>query len=234
LTELLNENTPAILETKLVIRTLRSRGRELISLFNSYAERTLALLILISASPLIAAMLIIAAIETRSLPWYIQERGLTLDKYRFRIYKIRTMKETTEAADNNGIFIKSGLARQVTVAGRFLRRTGLDELPQLVNILKGEMSFIGPRPLSVEDLKLMLMEHPAEYRMRGLLTSKPGISGYWQIFGDRKMGVKNLIELEMKYENEKSPIVDLFLAAVTVPVVVFARHSDAISKEEGE
>ncbi|QOJ27395.1 MAG: hypothetical protein HRU80_00365 [Ignavibacteriales bacterium] len=48
------------------------------------------------------------------------------------------------------------------------------------------------------------------------------------------MGVKNLIELEMKYENEKSPIVDLFLAAVTVPVVVFARHSDAISKEEGE
>lgn len=230
MTELLSENTPAILETKLVIRTLRSRGRDMISLFISYAERTLALLILIAASPLIAVMLIIAAIETRSLPWYIQERGLSMEKYRFRIYKIRTMKKTAETADNNGIVIKSGLEGQVTSAGRFLRRTGLDELPQLVNILKGEMSFIGPRPLSVKDLKLMLTEYPAEYRMRGLLTSKPGISGYWQLFGDRRMGVKNLIELEMKYENEKSLLMDLFLAAVTVPVVLFARHSDAILK----
>ncbi len=195
------------------------------------ADILLSLLLLLLFSPLMLLLLVVIRIETGENPLFIQERGLTLEKFRFRIYKLRTLRTVRSGGDNAAadIFLKSGLSDRITFTGRLLRKTGLDELPQLINVLKGEMSFIGPRPFSLEDLELMKEQSPAYYATRNSITSKPGISGYWQIFGDRSKGMVNLMEMEMKYEQEKSAGLDLFLSALTVPVVLFAKHMDAIT-----
>ena len=108
-----------------------------------------------------------------------------------------------------------------------LRKTGLDELPQLINVLKGDMSFVGPRPFSLSDLEIIKNEYPEIYNERVSFNTKPGITGLWQIEGNREEGIRNLIFLEKEYESKKSFLYDLSLVVKTIPVVFLANHSDA-------
>jgi len=189
----------------------------------------IATLLMVLLFPFLILISIVIYIETGSTPIFAQQRGMTLEGKEFRLYKFRTLrKRKAKGIESNHIFLKEGLSGLVTFTGYYLRKTGLDELPQLMNVWMGEMSLIGPRPLSLSDLIIMKEIEPVLYNRRGIFKSKPGISGYWQIYGDRQKGVMNLIELEGFYDRNKSLTLDLFLIFMTLPIVLFAKHSDAI------
>ena len=90
------------------------------------------------------------------------------------------------------------------------------------------MVLIGPRPLSIPDLHLIKLREPELYERRRRLRSKPGISGPWQIFGNKLKGVENLVLLDEYYDVHKSFYVDMLLVIFTVYVLVFGKHSDSI------
>lgn len=114
----------------------------------------------------------------------------------FYIYKIRTMNKNEE----------------VTKIGRFLRQTGLDELPQIWNILKGDLVLVGPRPLTPQD----------HNKYRGFpLSIKPGITGWWQINGRFQ---KEIAFLDMQYLEIKCLLLDIYIILKTIPLVLLRRH----------
>jgi lipopolysaccharide/colanic/teichoic acid biosynthesis glycosyltransferase len=165
-------------------------------------------------------------IDTSENPVYIQDRGITLND-KFMIYKFRTLRSNKNIVSNS-VFYKREFNGLLTRTGKFLRTSGLDELPQLVNVLKGEMSLIGPRPLSHKDLLLLKKTEPEYYMRREKLNCKPGISGMWQIYGNRDKGAKNLIELDELYEKRKNLLLDLTLLLKTIPLIFTSNHSDSI------
>ncbi len=199
----------------------------------SYIKRLFDLLIAIPlflfTFPLVGIILIVVYIQTGLSPIYIQKRGLSLSKYQFKIFKIRTMYKTEIKHVDSNVFIQHEYNDLIIPIGRFLRKTGLDELPQLVNVIFGDMSLIGPRPLSNTDLEIIKRSNSELYYKRENLNEKPGISGYWQIYGNRKEGIKNMVELEEFYKQNKSVALDVSLFIMTVPLICFARHSDSIT-----
>jgi len=200
------------------------------TLLKSIFDFSISLILLILAFPLILILSLIILLQIREFPFFIQERGITLNSYRFKMYKLKTMKSQKVNVDSSreNIFFKNELTQLVTPFGRILRRTGLDELPQLLNILKGEMSFVGPRPLSLTDLDIMKYSYPKEYTFRGQNKFKPGITGYWQVFQNRNEGVKDLIEKENFYNQNYSFALDIKILLKTIPIVFNGTHCDAI------
>ena len=191
----------------------------------------LSILMLIFASPVLLVFSLILFFEIRSFPIYVQERGLTLKNRRFKIYKLRTIRPRNKNIEHKteaDIFLKPGLKTEVTPFSKWLRKTGLDELPQLINVIFGQMSLVGPRPLMIEDIETMKRISPELYTRRGLLTNLPGISGFWQLFGNRAEGVIGMIALESLYEKVSSPFLDLKLLVYTTTVVIQAKNSDSI------
>lgn len=183
--------------------------------------------------PLGGILAFIIWFETGLNPIFIQRRGITFEKGVFRIYKLRTMYAIPAESKGSDRCIteKSWLEKYITPVGKWLRKTGIDELPQLLNVIKGDMSFVGPRPLQESDLQLLKVNYPELYAKRSSLKSKPGITGYWQIFGDRAAGAQNIVELDFYYEQNHSFWMDIFIGLETLPVILFARHFDAVSFE---
>jgi lipopolysaccharide/colanic/teichoic acid biosynthesis glycosyltransferase len=190
----------------------------------------LSLVLLPVLFPLIILFGVILIIVNRQSPFFIQERGITLDKYLFKIIKLRTIKDSHKNSKNahNDVFLKEFNFKGISKFGSWLRKTGLDEIPQIFNVLKGEMSFVGPRPFMISDLKLLKKNDFQFYKLRESFNSKPGITGLWQIFCNRSDGAKNLIALENIYEEMKSLKYDLKILAYTLPVVLTANNTDAI------
>ncbi len=187
-----------------------------------------AIVLVIIASPVILLVAGILYLQHKENPFYFQKRGLVLEKDVFVILKFKTMFDGSYIPQDSGeVFSKQSASVRIDRFCMWLRKSGLDELPQLLNIIKGDMSFVGPRPLSVEDLLVIKETAPEFYNKRAGLRSRPGITGYWQIFGDRQKGIKNLLELELIYEGKKSPVYDLYLLWKTIPIVFTANHSDA-------
>jgi exopolysaccharide production protein ExoY len=190
---------------------------------------TLSAFLIVLLFPFILLTCLIIYLETRCSPIFEQQRGLTLEGPEFKIYKFRTLKHSkVTLKESSHIFHKEDLSGLVTLTGFVLRRTGLDELPQLWNVLMGDMSLVGPRPLSLWDLQMMKKDDPHLYDRRKFITSKPGITGYWQIFGIRQNGVPDLVKADEHYEKNKSFGFDLYLLMMTVPMMFFTKHSDAI------
>ncbi len=160
----------------------------------------------------------------------MQERGITLDKYRFKIIKLRTIKgnHKQKLPAFNNVFFKPQYKNDVTKFSGWLRRTGLDELPQIFNILKGDMSFVGPRPFMIYDLKLLYKKDWKFYNLREKFNAKPGVTGLWQIFCKREEGARNLIALEKVYDEMQSVKYDIKILLYTLPVVLTANNADSI------
>jgi len=174
-----------------------------------------AMLLLIILVPLLVLIGLLVFIQTLEYPIFIQERGLTLSKHRFRIYKFRTLPGKRSARAAGKILRNQEAIRSVLPLGRFLRKTGLDELPQLLNIVKGEMNFVGPRPLDLTDL-LNIQNHFNEYYLeREKIEMLPGITGYWQVYKDRERSVENLIALDTYYKVNKSIVLNLKILAAS-------------------
>jgi lipopolysaccharide/colanic/teichoic acid biosynthesis glycosyltransferase len=115
-------------------------------------------------------------------------------------------------ARNNALFKLTGDPR-VTPLGAWLRRTSLDELPQLINVLRGDMSLVGPRPMLPWEAQLLA----APYRRR--FTVKPGITGLWQVKGRSRLSMRTALELDVEYTRRRSVLLDLSILARTVPAL---------------
>ncbi len=180
-------------------------------------------------APFVTLFAIVIYVQSGEFPFYLQKRSLTLEKRHFNVIKLKTLYSKNKAKVVNTVFIKSELHKYLIPFGKFLRRTGLDELPQLINVIKGEMSLIGPRPLMESDLVAIKNNAPELYSLRNNLNCKPGITGYWQVFGNRLNGVADLIGCDLLYAQNKSFLFDLKVLLKTIPLVLFAAHADAIS-----
>lgn len=197
-------------------------------------DKPLALLFFILSLPFILVFSVIAWYELKTFPFIIQERGLSFDNNRLKIYKFRTMKKHLDqlVVKKSNIFEKHHLEEFVPPFCSWLRKTGLDELPQLLNVIKGEMSLIGPRPLTLDDLEFIEKEDIFSYGKLDKILCKPGITGFWQVFGSRYQGISNLIWLEEYYETNISFLLDIKIFLSTMPLIILGQHSDTIIKGE--
>ncbi|NTV45298.1 MAG: sugar transferase [Chlorobiales bacterium] len=123
----------------------------------------------------------------------------------------------TQPTDDNGSVKKIVNDPRVTPIGRFLRKTSLDELPQLINVLKGEMSLVGPRPCMPYEWD----EYDAWHQRR--LSVTPGCTGLWQVSGRSLVGFNDMVILDLYYIDNMSPMLDLKLILKTIPVMFFAK-----------
>ena len=142
-------------------------------------------------------------------PVLFRQERLGLQGRPFTMLKFRSMRVGAEAG---GVYESSRDAR-VTRVGRVLRRTSLDELPQLLNIIRGDMSLVGPRPpiaYEIENYQPWHMER---------LKAVPGLTGLWQISGRSSVSFDEMVRLDIRYINEWSFRRDLAIIAKTVPVV---------------
>ncbi len=122
-------------------------------------DLTLSIVLLFLTLPIMVLVAVLLFFQLKQFPIFIQERGITLNNFRYKIIKFRTMQHNSticsESNLSNNIFYKPELTSTVTRFSNWLRKTGLDELPQLLNVVVGNMSLIGPRPLMLIDLELM-------------------------------------------------------------------------------
>jgi len=197
-----------------------------------FLDVLISLFIIIICTPLIAVILFIVSVVTDDSPLLTQERKIHLTKRGIKIIKIRTIKNSKsfyELEKKSGkVFNKEEYEDYVPLFCRYLRKTGIDELPQIINVLRGEMSLVGPRPLNVQDLEIMNRKQPHHYERRNKVFSKPGITGYWQVYGKRDLGAENLLTEDEYYEQNKSLSLDLKIMIKTFLVIITARHSDSI------
>ena len=159
-----------------------------------------ALAALIVSSPVLALAILAVVLESRGGAFYRQRR-VGKDGREFDVLKLRTMVHGAEHI-GAGLAVNAGDAR-ITRVGKFLRRTSLDELPNLVNVLKGEMAIVGPRPT--------LPSQVAQYteRERGRLAVRPGITGWAQVNGRTSLPWAQRIELDLWYIEHRTWRLDL-------------------------
>lgn len=163
-----------------------------------------SLLAIIILSPLLGILTVIGAFEMKGNPFFTQERPGKDEKI-FKLVKFRTM---TNAKDKDGNLLSD--ADRLTRYGKFLRNTSLDELPELFNILKGDMSVIGPRPLLVQYLPYYTEEERHRHDVR------PGLTGWAQVNGRNNITWEEKFAWDVKYVNEMNLILDIKILFQTV------------------
>lgn len=172
-----------------------------------------ACMLLVVAIPIILLAVIAVKIDSHGPIFFKQER-LGFVGSRLQLVKIRTM--TTDAEKNGAQWAQSNDPR-ITRVGRFLRKTRVDELPQLINVVRGEMSLIGPRPERPEFTEQFAKQYPGfEHRLR----IKPGLSGYAQVHGGYDLDPGQKAELDNFYIDHFGPIIDGHIFWATIMTVV--------------
>ena len=190
--------------------------------FKRLLDVTLASVLLFLLAPLLLAVALLIKLTSEGPVFFTQER-LGLNKRRFRIFKFRTMvadaerqqAELEQMNEVEGPVFKIKCDPRVTLVGRILRKTSVDELPQLLNVLKGEMSLVGPRPLPVRDYEGF--DHDWHRRR---FSVRPGLTCLWQISGRSSISFDRWMELDMQYIDEWSLWLDLKILAGTIPAVL--------------
>jgi exopolysaccharide biosynthesis polyprenyl glycosylphosphotransferase len=178
-------------------------------------------LILLACMPVFAVVALMIKLNSPGPVFFVQDR-VGLNKRRFRLYKFRTMimdaeqkmGDLEELNEVSGPVFKIKDDPRIPPVGRFLRKTSIDELPQLWNVLKGDMSLVGPRPLPVRDYEGFDQDwHRRRFSVR------PGITCLWQVSGRSNIPFEQWMELDMQYIDQWSLGLDLMILIRTVPAV---------------
>lgn len=163
-----------------------------------------ALALLAVTFPLIVFVAVLLAVVQRGKVWFVQPRPGKNEKV-FRLIKFKTM---TDARDREGNLLPDD--DRLTATGRFIRKTSIDELPQLINVLKGDMSLVGPRPLLVEYLPRYSTVQRRRHEVR------PGITGWAQVNGRNAIEWKERFEMDVWYVDNLSFVLDMKILFLTV------------------
>jgi exopolysaccharide biosynthesis polyprenyl glycosylphosphotransferase len=187
-------------------------------------DLVVSVLVVVIGLPLWLAIAAAIKLDSRG-PVLFHDRRIGLNEQPFMMLKFRTMyqdaaerQEQLESANEaQGALFKIRDDPRVTLVGRFLRRFSIDEIPQVLNVLRGEMSLVGPRPLPVRDYELLEDWHRKRYLVL------PGMTGLWQIAGRADLSFDDLVRLDFYYLENWSIWLDISILAKTVPAVVAAR-----------
>lgn len=181
---------------------------------------------LILLAPFLLIVIIAIKCESKGPVIFSQERvgfkGKNFKMYKFRsmVINAEELKEKLEGLNEmDGPMFKIKNDPRVTKIGRFIRKTSIDEFPQLINVIKGEMSIVGPRPslpIEVEEFETWMMER---------LEVKPGLTCYWQVSGRNNIEFEEWMRLDVKYVREKSIFVDIKLMFKTLLLLLGDKHA---------
>jgi lipopolysaccharide/colanic/teichoic acid biosynthesis glycosyltransferase len=194
----------------------------------------LAAVLLVCLAPVLLACAVLIALDSRGPILYRQVR-VGQDRRPFTMLKFRSMQATAAAVVHSAYAVAyvEGRARpqgtvalyklandeRVTRVGRWLRVTSLDELPQLWNVIRGEMSLVGPRPPMSYELEHYQTEHFER------LAVRPGVTGLWQVSGRSRMSFEEMVALDRDYIHRQSLGLDVRILISTIPVVLFCKDA---------
>lgn len=181
---------------------------------------------LLLLSPVLIIVSILIKLESDGPIIFSQDR-IGYKGKKFKMYKFRSMvvnaeelkKKLAEQNEMSGPMFKMKNDPRVTKVGKFIRKTSIDELPQLINILRGEMSLVGPRPSLPKEVKEF------EPWMMERLEVKPGLTCYWQVYGRNDIDFEDWMKLDIKYVRERSFWLDIKLIFKTVFVLFGDKHA---------
>jgi lipopolysaccharide/colanic/teichoic acid biosynthesis glycosyltransferase len=182
-------------------------------------------------SPLFIVVAVATKLESHGPVFFRQKRSLTDQDEPFEFYKFRSMLHTADEQketllhrnESTGALFKLKNDPRLTRVGKVIRKFSIDELPQLFNVLKGDMSLVGPRPLPTCDFAQMGQgDHMGGY-FRQRAKAKPGMTGLWQISGRSDLGFREMVLLDLYYIEEQSMLFDIEILAQTLPAVIFGR-----------
>jgi exopolysaccharide biosynthesis polyprenyl glycosylphosphotransferase len=214
-----HEYAPVAAMPSVAMKVVQDDARMMIKRCIDIAASVLGIIVLL---PLL--LVIAAAIRLTSPgPVLFAQDRYGLNRRVFRMYKFRTMVADAEAMqptlehlnEASGPVFKIGNDPRITPVGRVLRRTSLDELPQLINVLKGDMSLVGPRPLPLRDVR-----HFRQCELMRRFSVRPGITGLWQVSGRSSLPFNDWIALDLRYIDVWSLGLDLRILLRTLPAVV--------------
>ena len=213
---------PSSLPAVEIIRNQSRSGRTL----KRIGDIIFSLIVLTLGSPIFISIAILVKLSSPGSVFYIQKR-VGRNYKEFGCIKFRTMYKDADDLLPNLLekyplmrkeFEKDFKLRQdprITKLGRFLRRSSLDELPQFFNVLKGEMSVVGPRPIvSNEIIKYSLF-------MEEVISVRPGLTGLWQVSGRNNLSYKKRVELDLFYARNRNFLLDLEIIILTLGVLLF-------------
>ena len=177
-------------------------------------NRFFALILIIILSPIFLLVAIAILVED-GFPVFFTQKRVGINYSFFSIYKFRSMKKNTP---NVATHLLTNPDQYLLKMGKFIRKTSLDELPNLINIIKGEMVFIGPRPALYNQDDLMALRVAA-----GVDKLKPGITGWAQINGRDEISIEAKVALEKEYLKRKSIVFDFQIFVYTFTKVLFSK-----------
>lgn len=191
-------------------------------------KRIIDVVLSVLATVILSPIMILAAVAikiTSRGPVIFKQTRAGMMGHTFTMFKFRTMRQGADRDNRvlddsdgqNGSAFKLKNDPRITLVGRFLRRTSIDELPQMFNVIRGDMSLVGPRPLPLNQVSLDTIEE------RARLSVKPGITGLWQISGRSDIPYEEWLELDFYYVEHRSTLMDLQILLRTVPAVLSCR-----------
>lgn len=184
-------------------------------------DMAIALFALVLLGPLAAAICLLITLEDRG-PIFFKQTRIGENGKPFKMWKFRSMAvdaevrraELLQQSERDAVCFKMKHDPRITLVGRFIRRASMDELPQLLNVLKGDMSIVGPRPALPQEVLTY------QDRDRGRLLGKPGITCIWQVSGRAEIPFAQQVSMDIRYLKRKSLRKDISLIAKTIPAVL--------------
>lgn len=175
---------------------------------------------LIVLSPVLLVVALIIKLDSKGPVLFAQERhglkGRVFEMYKFRSMVSdaeKKLKELEKMNEISGHMFKIKDDPRITKIGKIIRKTSIDELPQLINVLKGDMSIVGPRPPIVREV----VKYDSWHKLR--LSVKPGLTGLWQVSGRNALGFEEMVRLDLKYIRERGFWYDIKMILKTIPVL---------------
>jgi O-antigen biosynthesis protein WbqP len=177
-------------------------------------NRLFAILLILLLSPIFIILMLTILIED-GFPVFFTQKRIGINYSFFKIYKFRSMKKNTP---NVATHLLNNPDQYLLRIGKFIRKTSLDELPNLINIIKDEMVFVGPRPALYNQDDLMTLRVAT-----GVDKIKPGITGWAQINGRDDISIEKKVQLEQEYMNKRSTLFDIEIIIKTFTNVLFSK-----------
>jgi lipopolysaccharide/colanic/teichoic acid biosynthesis glycosyltransferase len=211
------------IEAKTVVTT----GNKSYLFVKRFMDICLSLIGIIILLPVFILIALLIKLEDRKGSFVFSQVRIGKDGRSFHMYKFRSMVSNAEELLENllehneasGPLFKMKEDPRVTKIGKFLRKTSLDELPQLFNVLKGEMSLVGPRPALPREVEVYSLYE------RERLKAVPGLTCFWQVEGRSNLGFNEQVELDIKYINNRNLLLDIKLIFKTIKVLVGSKDA---------
>ncbi len=195
-------------------------------------DYSISFIVLIATFPLVLFYSVLVVFANSTAPFLIQERYLGLKGEPIKIFKLKTLKNSARIGYSSKGYLRKNIPKtEYLVFGKYFRERGLDEIPQFLNVLLGQLSIVGPRPLIKSDLEKIDRELPELSSFRNELNLKAGITCLWQLKRGGEFALDEMLKYDREYANTASLKLDLKIIAGSFVKIFKAGHSDTLKQE---